>query len=119
GSPVLAIDPLGLVKGRNTVEQHFWKNIIKGDFEEASLSMPHLERKFVEQCVKDRGNDLVKALKKAGRGSGSRSGQHGTPYKQAGNQLVKEGNEIGGELGEIFKETGRRLVDYGRGVNHY
>ncbi|WP_243632484.1 hypothetical protein [Parazoarcus communis] len=92
---------------------------MKGDFEEAALSAGNLESKFVQQCVKDRGNDLVKALKQSGKGGGARSGQHGAPYNQAGSQLIREGNQIGGELGSAFKDVGKQLIEYGRGINHY
>jgi RHS repeat-associated protein len=119
GNPLSFVDPLGLNKGRNTVEQHFYKNIIKGDFDEAALSSPYVERKFIEQCVKDRANNIVKAMKEAGKGSGARSGQHGAPYKQTGSQIIREGNEIGGELGQVFKEVGSRMIEYGKGIGHY
>lgn len=100
----LPSDLLGLQKGRNTTEQHFYKSIINGNFREASLSAPEVEGKFVEQCVKDRANFIVKEMKSAGRGAGARSGQHGAPYKQAGSQLIREGNEIGGNWAKSLKK---------------
>ncbi len=118
GNPLNFMDTDGLIRGRNTVEQHFIKNILKGNFEEASLSMPHLEKSFIEKVARARGNDLLKALKKCGKGGGARSGQHGAPYKQAGNQMIKEGSQIGGELGKIFKNIGKQLIKKGKGISH-
>jgi hypothetical protein len=118
GNPINFVDLEGLNRGRNTAEHHFWKNISNGNFEEASLSFPHMNREFVKQCIKDRADTIVKTLKEAGKGAGARSGQHGSPYAQAGSQLIREGNTIGGELGNIFKETGKRMIDYARSINH-
>lgn len=119
GNPLSFIDPLGLNKGTNSVERHFYQNVMKGDLEEAALSAGDMNSKFLLQCVKDRANILVKELKGAGKGAGARSGQHGTPYSQVGSQLIREGNAIGGPLGQVLKEVGKQQLQYGRGIGHY
>ncbi|HLO95972.1 MAG TPA: hypothetical protein VK195_16825 [Burkholderiaceae bacterium] len=70
----------------------------------------HLEKAALQRIARQRGSEILKELKSGGVGAGARSGQHGTPFSQAGAQLIREGNMVKGELVEAMKAAGRRLI---------
>lgn len=124
-NPLTLIDPQGLA-GRGPFQPSpqtaLEQAIMRGDIERIRTLIEAgetIEANVLRQCVAKRGASLVKELKEAGRGAGSRSGQHGTPSKQAGSELVREGNQVGGEIGQALKDAGSRLIDKGKGINHY
>ena len=47
-------------------------------------------------------------------------GQHGDPYKKAGNYLRQKANEKGllPEVKQALQKLGKQLIDYGKGVSH-
>ncbi len=125
GDPINIIDPNGLV-GRGPYQPSpqtaLEQAIIRGDVQGIRTLLEAgetIEAESLKRCVSKRAGDLVRGYKKAGRGTGSRSGQHGTPHKQAGAQLGREGNLIGGDIGQALKDAGVRLINKGGGINHY
>ena len=68
-----------------------------------------------------RGADLVEEYKEKGLGQqAGRSGGHGTPYKQAGADLIREANKLSADdpLQEALEIEGRQLIDYGKAIDH-
>jgi polyhydroxyalkanoate synthesis regulator phasin len=68
-----------------------------------------------------RGQELVDQLVASGTGTGAgRSGGHGTPFTQAGAQLIRDANALKetDPLREALKVEGQRLIDRGNAINH-
>ncbi len=68
-----------------------------------------------------RGRELLRELKLTGIGAAAgRSSGHGTPHKQAGAALIREGNTLPATdpLSDALKVEGRRLIDEGNAIDH-
>lgn len=123
-NPLSYEDPNGLA-GRGPAQPSpqtaLEQAIIRGDIKQIQTLVEAgetLESDVLTQCIARRSGSLVRELKEAGRGAGARSGQHGTPFKQAGSQMVREGNQVGGQIGQAMKDVGTRLIDKGNSINH-
>jgi uncharacterized protein RhaS with RHS repeats len=112
-NPLIYTDPLGLVQ--DPVTRHMLGHAAKGNWGEVNMILREVLNvsgkelaKRARQCASKRGGDLVKQFKKDGAGTGARSGQHGTPFKKAGNELIKEANKLpkGSPLREALKKEG-------------
>jgi hypothetical protein len=65
------------------------------------------------------GNEFVKEEKADGSGTGSRSGQHGTPFKRAGQRLIELAKTTSNpRMKEALRQEGKRLIKKGGGFNH-
>ncbi len=73
-----------------------------------------------EQAAK-RGSELVKEYKNEGVGQDAgRSGGHGTPFKRAGAQLIRDANRLSKDdpMQDALKTEGKRLIRRGRSIDH-
>jgi uncharacterized protein RhaS with RHS repeats len=67
------------------------------------------------------GSKLVKQFKEGGTGQGAgRSGGHGTPFKKAGAELIRQANKLSKNDPQraALKKEGDRLIERGKSINH-
>jgi phage terminase large subunit-like protein len=100
GNPLSYTDPYGL-DPFDPVKRHITAHASRGNWAEVEHTLKTLAdltqkeaAALYRQCASKRGSQLVKELKDMGTGTGARSGQHGTPYSQAGAQLRREANSM-------------------------
>lgn len=121
-TPSNAIDPLGL----NSANRHILNQAAKGEMSEVHTILTNTigqgskeMAKIARQCAQKRAKTLLEQFKKEGVGTGARSGQHGTPHKRAGAELIREANALPkGPLRDAMKREGERLIQQGRSHNH-
>lgn len=122
--PVNFVDPFGLIK--DSVTGALLSSAARGDWPKVNMLLRDVMNlsgkelaKTAQQCASKRGGNLVKKFKDQGVGKGARSGQHGTPFKKAGSEMIREANKLSkGLLRDAMKKEGERLIKMGRGINH-
>lgn len=126
-NPSLFVDPDGLNPLlKDPVQRHVYGHLSRGNISEVRHTLNQLghltkqeSRNLAQQCASARKKNLLQELKDSGLGKGARSGQHGTPAKRAGAQMIREGNQLPpGPYQDAFKKAGKQLIDQGKGVNH-
>jgi len=126
-NPSLFVDPDGLNPLlRDPVKRHIFGHLSRGNISEVRHTLNQLghltkqeSRQLAQQCASARKKNLLQEMKDSGLGQGARSGQHGTPAKRAGAQMIREGNQLPpGPFRDAFKKTGKQLVNQGKGTNH-
>jgi RHS repeat-associated protein len=125
GNPLSYVDPDGL-NPLDPVERHILGHATRGNWAEVENTLQMLTNMsrteadaLLRQCASKRGNQLVKELKDAGTGAGARSGQHGTPFSQAGAELRREANEVSNPaIQDAMRTQAERLIQQGKGINH-
>ena len=73
------------------------------------------------ESVSSIGSNLVKQFKNEGTGQGAgRSGGHGTPFKKAGAELIRQANKLNKNDPQraALKKEGERLINKGKSINH-
>ncbi|MDJ0761223.1 MAG: RHS repeat-associated core domain-containing protein [Woeseiaceae bacterium] len=110
----------------DSVRAKILQAIAKGDYESArflireAAAMSSKEvAKWAQKSAAQRGQVLLKKYRDLGKGQGARSGQHGTPWKNAGADLIREGNKLPpGPYRDALKALGKQYINKGKGWNH-
>jgi hypothetical protein len=124
-NPLKYVDTIGLAPV-DPVERHILGHAIRGNWREVISTIRTLGNftekeiaKLARNCANKRGGELVKQIKREGVGTGARSGQHGVPFKKAGNQLIQEANDIApGPVRDALKTVGQQLIKKGNSISH-
>ena len=125
GDSINFLDLFGLFG--DSVTRNLMAKAAQGNWAEVNMLLTDVMKvsgkelvKIAKQCASKRGNQLVKNYKKDGAGKGARSGQHGTPYKKAGADLIREANTSlpKGPIKDAVKSVADQLIKRGKELNH-